>query len=398
MVTHTAQSAEDLIRRMHQKYPVEEYVGRALDRKLRLRGAEPYQAQSVGSLETRLEAFLARRLDGSFQLSDLRPLTGGISKEQFSFRLIWQEGGRTRSERLVLRTQPNQSAAETHRLREYQLMGALQGVVPLPEPRWIDPEGEEFENPALICTFIEGVSKPDEGLTDMRAGYGPYRETLAPDFVEMLARIHAFDCMRGDLSAFEIPRTGSREGVIKLINWGARVWEEDSVEPEPLVTLCEHWLRTNAPPIDRVSITHGDYRSTNFLFSLDTGRITAVLDWELSWLGDRHLDLAYTLLPLWAETAEDGRRLICGLMTREEFLSEYERRSGEAVDRDRLGYYEVLINWRNLITTLAGGGRCVYEHNTHQDVTFAWFVPLTSPTLMASTREAIEPFFGRSIS
>jgi aminoglycoside phosphotransferase (APT) family kinase protein len=386
-------STEQAIAAMRLKYPAEEYVQHALDRKLRLRAGGAYTAQSVEKIGARLHAFLARRISTPFRISDLKPLTGGISKEQFSFVLDREQAGISHRERLVLRTQPTQSAAETHRLREFQLMGALQGVVPIPEPRWIDAEGEEFENPAIICSFVEGVSKPSDGLTDVRIGYGQYRETLAPQFVEMLARTHTFDVHAADLSSFELPPTGSPEGVITLINWWARVWEEDSVEPEPLATLTERWLRDNAPPIDRVSIVHGDYRSSNFLFSMATGEITAVLDWELASLGDRHLDLAYVLQPLFAETAPDGRKLICGLMTREEFLTEYARRSGLRVDQDRLDYYEILVRWRNMATTIAGGARCVIEQKTHQDVSFAWFVPLVGPTIMSSMREAIQPRF-----
>lgn len=382
---------EAYIAALHAKYPVEDYVGRALDRKLRLRTSANYIAQPIEAIGKRLDAFLARRLDGPFEVTDLRPLTGGISKEQFSFLLTRQVDGRPFTERLVLRTQPIQSAAETHRLREYQLMGAFQGVMPIPEQRWIDEDGTEFENPALICSFTQGVSQPAGGLTDVRIGYGEYRERLAPQFVEMLARAHRFDTAGADLSAFEIPEAGSNAGVIKLIDWWARVWEEDMVEAEPLATLAERWLRDNAPPIDHVSITHGDYRSTNFLFSMETGDITAVLDWELAWIGDRHIDLAYALQPLFVEIAEDGRHLICGLMTREDFLAEYERRSGLPVDPARLDYYEVLVRWRNMATTIAGGGRCVIEQKTHQDVSFAWFVPLAGQAIMMSVRESMEP-------
>jgi aminoglycoside phosphotransferase (APT) family kinase protein len=383
------QDVESVIAALHQKYPLEPYVEQALDRKLRLRSGGSYAAQSLAAIQERLEAFLARRINGHFEVSEMRPLAGGISKEQFSF-LLTRHDGPEPGERLVLRTQPPQSAAETHRLREYQLMGALQGTMPIPEPRWIDPEGDEFENPTLICSFVPGISNPAEGLTELLVGYGPYRERLAPQFVEMLARAHRFDLYEADLSSFLIPPTGSNAGVIQLIDWWARVWEEDNVEPDPLVTLAERWLRDNAPAIDHASITHGDYRSSNFLFSRESGDITAVLDWELAWIGDRHVDLAYALLPMYAEKDEAGHDLVCGLMTREVFLEEYERRSGLSVDPARLDYYEVLVSWRTAVTTIAGGGRCVVEQKTHQDVTFAWFVPLAGQSMMVSLREALE--------
>jgi aminoglycoside phosphotransferase (APT) family kinase protein len=382
-------SAERMISQLRLQYPVEDYVGRALDRKLRLRGTGGYSALPLTQVAARLQQFLGRRMRQPFRLSELQPLTGGTSKEQFSFLLETQDATGWHGERLVLRTQAMHSPAETHRLREFQLLQAMQGVVPVPKALWIDPEGDEFQNPSLICSFVSGSSTAGSGQTDFRLSYGPYRERLAPQFVDMLARIHRAPLRAAELSAFEIPAAGSNEGVIKSVNWWARVFAEDAVEAEPVATIAEQWLRDHAPAIEQPSIVHGDYRSSNFLFSREDGQITAVLDWELAWIGDRHFDLAYAMQPLAVEKAPDGTELICGLMSRREFLSQYEQKSGLPVDPVRLAYYEVFVHWRNMGTTNAAAARCVREHNTHQDATLAWFVPLVGQIHLINLRRAL---------
>lgn len=388
-------ATEARIRALSARFPTEPYVERALDRKLRLRPGPDYQAMSLAHVEERLRAFLKKRLDGAFTIRDLKPLTGGISKEQFDFVLDC-DTREPKSEHLVLRTQSPQSAAETHRMREYELMGALQGHLPVPEQRWIDAEGEEFDQPTLICNFLPGVVRPpSSGPTDVRMFYGPeYRKLLGPQFADMLGRIAAIDVRSLGLKTFVIPPANSTEGVISLINWWDRVWAEDALEADPLVTLTAHWLRANAPAIDTPSLSHGDYRSGNFLFDPDTGEITVLLDWELAWIGDRHLDLAYALQPLFIEE-EDGRNYHCGLLERDEFIARFEAASGLPVDHDRLAYYEVFVSWRNLVTTIAGGGRSAVSRKTHQDVSFAWFVAVIAPSAMSTMRRTLETGMAR---
>src|SRR5690606_24684068 len=56
------------------------------------------------------------------------------------------------------------------------------------------------------------------------------------------------------------------------------------------------WLPTTVPPQERVSIVHGDYKLANVMFHKTEPRVAAVLDWELSTLGDPMADLSYMLM------------------------------------------------------------------------------------------------------
>jgi aminoglycoside phosphotransferase (APT) family kinase protein len=275
---------------------------------------------------------------------------------------------------------------ETHRQREFETMRALRGVLPVPETHWVDPEGEEFGEPALICSFCEGVARtPVEGLiTTSTAGFSVRdRALLTPGFIKNLALLHTFDWTKSELASLDVPRAGSNEGVIWAINWWQRVWEEDSLEASPLITMVGQWLRENAPPIDYVCIVHADYKGGNFLFRPQTGEITAVLDWELVHLGDRHEDLGFALLPICAEMDDGGRALVCGLCTPEHFLSEYERQSGLPIDPVRLHYYQVFSAWRSAIISLSSAPRCALGQKTHIDALLCWSA-YAAPVVLAS--------------
>lgn len=382
---HKQAPTRDWIESVRRRFPTEATVDRALTRKLETRAGPPHRALSVGEVADLLHRYLAGRIGGAFRISDIRPLTGGSSKEQFHFLLERADAsGRPGREPLVLRLQPSESIVETHRLREFQAMRAIAGTVRVPEALWVDAEGEAFGRPAMILRFVEGVTKPpaDGQITGPRQSYGArYRDLLAPQFIRDLARISTFDWRGADLSSLDKPGAGTAEAAIWAIDWQARVWEEDAVEGHPLITLAEQWLRRNAPPVDHVSLVHADYRGGNFLFRPEDGEITAQLDWELVHLGDRHEDLAHTLNSVFMEPDENGRMLVSGLCTREDFLRDYERQTGLPVDRDRLDYYTILCNWRSSIMCLGTAVRCAMGGKTHQDILLTWIATLAPVTL-----------------
>jgi aminoglycoside phosphotransferase (APT) family kinase protein len=383
----TAQFIESLRRR----YPTERLVDETLTAKMRRRGAGRHQPQSVEQVTTRLRAFLVKRIRGPVALSDLRSLAGGSSKEQYAFRLQWRdERGNPRDEQLVLRMRPTASVVETHPLREYQALAAVRDALPVPRLYWIDPQGEELGQAALIYAFCPGITKPPrDGAYNPRGGYGEkYRALLAPQFVRHFATLASFDWRGADLSAFDPPAAGSSDGVIAAINWWERVWEEDCLERNPLITLAAQWLRDHAPPIDHVSLVHQDFRGGNFLFDPADGRITALLDWELVQLGDRHNDIAYFLNELFAETLEDGRVLVGGLFERNAFLEQYARLSGLPVDPTRLAYYTVFTCWRGAINSGATAARVISGAQTHQDIRVGWILG-TAPTMLKALRAAL---------
>ena len=351
---------------------IEATIVDTLDKKLARRGTVQHEAPVVSVIAERLQSFLAARVDGPFDVIDLQRMAGGASKEQFVFELDWSDAGEHRREKMVLRMDPPASLTETPRLREAEVLWAVEGTLPVPKVYWATEDPADLGSPAMICGFLTGVVAP-AGAPKTASGLGTtYGEKLRPaiaeQFVDHLATLHAFDWSSHDLPSFERPRVGTTDA----IEWRQasidRMWTDDSFEPHPAVALARQWLWENAPPVDHISLIHGDYRNGNFLFDEATAKITAILDWELVYLGDRHHDLAYVMMNDWGEVTPDGTFNCCALMPRDELIARYEEKSGLNVDEDRLNYYLVQNLYWPVVVTTACGARAAAEKMTHLDV------------------------------
>ena len=371
---------EAWIHDVRARFPTEVTVDAALTRKLRHRAGPPYEPSSLADIEERIRAFLAHEAPGA-EVSGVLPLGGGASKGQYRFD-VSLEGQKST---YVLRREPPESIVETHRLRECQLMRAFQGVVPVPPVPWVDAEGHWFGRPALISGFVAGVTKPQTSSSNV-SGLGTEFSPalcaiLGPQFVSILADIHKFDWRSAELDAFYHPPEDSVEGVHSVINWWDRVWEEDSFEGLPIMRLAAQWLRANAPPIEKATVIHHDYRAGNFLFDPESARITAVLDWELSHIGDYHEDLAWTMQEGYGYYDDRGRFYVCGLIEKSEFLARYEELTGFAIDQRKLDYYSIMNAWKSTIMVIGTAVRCTIGGKSHQDVLLSWIVSFGNITI-----------------
>lgn len=268
-------------------------------------------------------------------------------------------------------------------------MRMFDGVVPVPTVVSIDRDGADFGSPALIAEFVGGVQKPSRapsGVTGIGVHFGEdYRECLRPQFVQHLVDIHDAEPSPTVLTDFAVPTAGTVEAALWSVEWWARVWREDLYEAVPLVTLAECWLREHLPVLDRVAVVHGDYRTGNFLFDEKTLKITAILDWELGFLGDRHADLAWILSDLY-KTREGDTEFYCGLFRGiEELLGEYRRLGGAPIDLQTLYFYRVFCAWKQVILSLGCALRAAEGH-THQDVLLGWLAAGGYPILESLRR------------
>ena len=343
---------------------VEESLDQELARKMGRRGSAIHRPATPEEARDHLQAFLTERLDEPFELRNVQRLTGGASAEQFTFEL--ERVGAT--EKLVLRMDPPAQLLPGNRLREFQVIQAIEGVLPAPRALFVADHESAFGSPALITSFDRGVAAPTGSVgkaTGLSTAYGEHRHRLAPQLIEHLAHLHAFDHATRDLSALEQPSAGTAEAVdLRLALWD-RIWAEDAYEAHPTIALASAWLWEHRPVVDRVSLLHGDYRNGNFLFDEETDEVTVVLDWETAHLGDRHEDLAYMMLPGYGHVDDDGGYLCAGLATAETIIAEYERHSGLTVDPERLRYYTVLNMYWAIIACIGTAPRLAGERMTH---------------------------------
>jgi len=345
------------------------------DRKIKNRQQGPYTPKTGEEIEAGLRQLFQSMGFSNVVVSNVGRMSGGASKEQFAFSLTHDALPAAR--RFVLRMDPLEGIVETCRLREAEFISALQDVVPVPSVLAVDAEGEHLGRPGVICSLVEGVTAPTaesgKGVSGIGIGYGSYASNIAPQFVDLLVKIHLWnDWNDGDLPNFVVPAPGTTEAAIYQINLWARAWAMDKVEPVPLITYAETWLQENAPVCEDPCLLHCDYRIGNFLFEEPSGKITAILDWELAHFGDYHEDLAWVLHPFFGTVNEQGEFLVCGLMPRAVFIAEYQRLSGRKVDLKVLKYYEVMNAWKCALMGLSSAVMAAQNGNNHQDLLITW--------------------------
>jgi hypothetical protein len=123
--------------------------------------------------------------------------------------------------------------------------------------------------------------------------------------------------------------------------------------PHPVFEVAFRWLEDHRPSEARRTVVHGDFRLGNLL--VGAAGLEAVLDWELTHLGDPTEDLGWLCVRAW----RFGSALpVAGLGTREELLDAYEAASGVAVSLDELRWWEVM-------GTLKWGVMCIIQTVSH---------------------------------
>ena len=361
------------------RFPTDPDLEVALERKLQHRADGPWQPVSVAELSACLDRMLTDAIGTDFTVSGQRWFTGGASKMQLGFVLDWRgpSAGERRRDAMILRMDPSEPLNATSKSREFDIVKAVAGVVPVPTPFWVDADGDWFPGPSVIYGIVPGVTKPATSQSGRVVGlgtnFGPQlRPVLAQQFVDNLAAIHACDVDGIGLGGMTAPTVETNENALWRLNYERRVWEEDRGEECPVLDLAAAWLERNAPTLDRVSVVHGDYRTGNYLFTEDDGQMTAILDWEGGHIGDRHEDLAYTLNTLFGSADEDGRFLTQSLLPEDEFIAAYEAASGLPVVPERLRFWQVYTGVKTLAITPGTAYRISSGKQTHQDVLVAW--------------------------
>jgi aminoglycoside phosphotransferase (APT) family kinase protein len=110
--------------------------------------------------------------------------------------------------------------------------------------------------------------------------------------IEMLAKLHMFDPEKIGLGDFgKLGNYFARQ----VDRWSKQYRASETQRIPEMEHLIE-WLPRTLPKMGRISIVHGDYRLDNMIFDAEQPRVTAVLDWELSTLGDPMADFAYLLM------------------------------------------------------------------------------------------------------
>ena len=329
------------------------------------------------------------------RISNVRRMGGGASKEQFLFDADGAVGPEFL--RCVLRMDPREGIIETCRRREAQALLAVAERVPVPPLLCVDGDGETMGQPVMVTGFVGGVTKPSSGSSGpsgLGTIFGPrISAALTPQFIQSLVAVHATHIGEAGLDDFALPRLGTTDAAMWQVNYWTKVRELDGTAAHPLLTLAETWLYDHLPVCSAPVLLHGDYRMGNFLFDEESLRITAILDWELSHIGDFHEDLAYSFDPLFGMRTPAGEHLVGSMFTTDHLVECYQTMTGRSIDAAVLHWYRVLTSYKLIIMNHTSSIIAARDGTNHQNALLAYLSACTagmSDTLCKLLAEVME--------
>lgn len=182
--------------------------------------------------------------------------------------------------------------------REYRLIAALHPAgFPVARPYALCEDRQVIGAPFYLMEMVEGRTLWDGSLPGMTP---PERTATYHAIVDTLAALHRIDPEAVGLGDYGKPGNYFARQVER---W-TRQYRASQTDDLPEVERLIEFLPRTVPPQTRTSIVHGDYRIDNMIFAGDGPQVLAVLDWELSTLGDPLADFSYFLMN-WVTEPED---------------------------------------------------------------------------------------------
>ncbi len=147
--------------------------------------------------------------------------------------------------------------------------------------------------------------------------------------VDTLAQLHQVDLEAAGLATYGKP--GNYFG--RQVERWTKQYRLAETETMPDMERLIAWLPSTLPTQDRTSVVHGDYRIDNLIFAPDEPRVAAVLDWELSTLGDPLADFTYLCMAWVTDNAgrsgvQDLDRKALGIPELDEVVARYCAKTG----------------------------------------------------------------------
>lgn len=292
-------------------------------------------------LRDSLQNFLRGHGRPTAEVASLRRLSGGASCRVYAFDL--REGAQART--LVLRLDAVGGGTPGARREEYVLLAAAaRAGVTVPAVHLEGSEEDGLGGCFFVMDLVPGEALARRLLRDER--YAGARTALPADLGRELARVHDVNLgdpclafLAGRAPAGNHPCRFARAEVDRYL----QILDAFSLgQPYPLLRLVARWLRAKAPRVQRPVLVHGDFRVGNVMF--DEKGLTAVLDWELSHVGDPVEDLGWLCVRTWRFGSD--QLAAGGLCSREELVRHYETAGGAPIDPAALAWWEVFGNWK----------------------------------------------------
>ncbi len=297
-----------------------------------------------------LEAWMADNVEGFEGPLSVEQFKGGQSNPTYKLD--------TPGRRYVLRRKPpGELLPSAHAVdREFKVMDALGGQgFPVPKMHGLCEDDGVIGTAFYVMDFVEGRIFWDPYLPELEPSE---RAAVYDASNATLAQLHSIDYEAAGLGDYGKPGNYFDR---QIGRW-TKQYKAAETETIPAMDRLIEWLPANAPDQQRTSVVHGDYRLDNMIFHPAEPKVVAVLDWELSTLGDPLADFTYQLMQ-W-RTPKDIRSgflgvdlKALGIPSEDEYVEAYCQRTG----RDgipKLDFYFVYNIFR-----LAGIAQGVYARS-----------------------------------
>lgn len=264
--------------------------------------------------EVALARWMEANVEGYAGPLEVRQFKGGQSNP--TYQLV------TPARKYVLRRKPpGKLLPSAHAVdREFKVIAALHPTgFPVARPYGLCTDESVIGTMFYVMDMVEGRIMWDQSLPQ----YAPEeRHAIYMAKLKTLADLHNTDYQAVGLGDYGKPGNYMLRQVDR---WTKQYRASETERLDDMERLIE-WLPGSAPTQDRTSVVHGDYRLDNMIFHPTEHRVTAVLDWELSTLGDPLADFTYLLMNWKTGTIAQIPDLKAhGIPTVEEYVEAYCR-------------------------------------------------------------------------
>lgn len=277
----------------------------------------------------RLDEYLIAHVEGYQPLESIAPLAGGQSNPTYRLRAGQRDYALRRKPFGPLL--PSAHAVE----REYRVLTALaQSDVPVPRTYCLCEDASVIGAPFFLMDFVDGRVFWEQALPQMAKSE---RGEIYREMNRVMALIH-----QADYAALGLADFGRASGYLqRQVSRWSKQYQASETEPIEAMHRLIEWLPRHFPEVDSTSLVHGDYRLDNLIFHPTEARVVAVLDWELSTLGDPLADFAYHCMS-WRIAPEQFRGIAgldleaLGIPSERRYVDMYRERIGH----DRIEHWD----------------------------------------------------------
>ena len=289
------------------------------------RGDDPPIPAANGAPEGNALGRALRPIVGPVSIEQVTRLSGGASRETWAFDAVAPDGSRTE---LVLRRDPPGRPSEPGAVarESVAISAAATAGLAAPEVLLVSEDGADTGAAGMIMRRVPGETIARRILRD--AEYATARAVLARQLAEFAAGLHALP------APASFPRPDPLAQLREQLDSFGR--------PSEVFELALEWLSANPPRGREPTLLHGDFRLGNLVVGQDGLR--AVLDWELTHVGNPAEDLGWLCVKAW----RFGSALpVAGVGLRDDLLAAYRAAGGADIPPAELHWWEILgtLRW-----------------------------------------------------